>query len=198
MQSVENLWKLWHFSPEKFTCAQKPSGSSQTPWCLPVGVGDTIPSAPWLAIPAKGQASLHGGSAWLAPGTSNPGSHTAGPGPSKGKGLTCVAKLTRFCSGWTQPSLIPLEMSTLLCGKIIWGKFKICSAFIYTFIYSMPERKRSTFHWVNLVIACGGRLGSELPPYLFTRWLQCAWVAGSAWSCRYIAQEIFYSSVIIV
>ena len=63
---------------------------------------------------------------------------------------------------------LPQISLTLLYGEIIWGRFRLLLAFIYTSFYSMSERKMQTFNWTDLVIWLSGRLGLELCLYLFT------------------------------
>lgn len=69
----------------------------------------------------------------------------------------------------SRSGLNPPQISLpLLYGEIIWGRSKIHLAFIYTFIYSMSERKMQIFNWIDLVIWLSGKLASEASLYLFT------------------------------
>ena len=147
---------------------------------LLVGVRDPTLSAPYLAIPPSPKF-------WLPYVASPPGWHLEHPAPSHTHTHTharvhqCTRpeqreRLNMCCEADSvlfrvnRSDLNPSQISlTLLCGEIIWGRFKIHSAFIYTFIYGTFAKKMQAFNWTDLVIWFGGRLGSELSPGLFTR-----------------------------
>ena len=114
-----------------------------------------------------------GSSAWLASVTSSPVTHThthpTGPSLSKWKGLNICYEADSILFRVNRSGLNPPQISlTLLYGEIIWGRFRLLLAFIYTSFYSMSERKMQTFNWTDLVIWLSGRLGLELCLYLFT------------------------------
>ena len=159
---------------------------------------DPTRRASYLTIPRKVPTFFMSSSAWLASGTSSPVTHThthtppTGPSPSKWKGLNICYEADSILFRVSRSGLNPSQISlTLLYGEIIWGRFRLLLAFIHTFLYSTSERKMQTFNWTDLVIWLSGRLGLELCLYLFTGWSQFPWVAGSTWSCRYIAHRIF-------
>lgn len=114
-----------------------------------------------------------GSSAWLASVTSSLVTHThthpTGPSLSKWKGLNICYEADSILFRVNRSGLNPPQISlTLLYGEIIWGRFRLLLAFIYTSFYSMSERKMQTFNWTDLVIWLSGRLGLELCLYLFT------------------------------
>lgn len=135
---------------------------------------DPTRRASYLAIPPQSPYFLHGqlclaGICDFQSCYTHTHTHPTGPSLSKWKGLNICYEADSILFRVNRSGLNPPQISlTLLYGEIIWGRFRLLLAFIYTSFYSMSERKMQTFNWTDLVIWLSGRLGLELCLYLFT------------------------------
>lgn len=155
-----NPFRSYNLLKTSASCEPSPQKYSQTRKSLQTiaGTSQTPPDA-WRSMGPHVKCSLFlvsqcGGSACLAPGASQV-AHAAGLGLSKRKGSNMCHEADSVLLNTS--GLNPHQIfRTLSCGETAWERFKTLSALIYTFVYSMPERRMHTFNWTDLVIWFGG------------------------------------------